>query len=189
MTETLDLLLTPAGHWRVVWAEGHSSTAATKRLEEGFNTSRAEGTLALLSWKGALAPAARWLHYCALGFIARLVHAPLLDDGLPAKVPPSGMEEHVLNAPPFQGGEYLNTAVLEEFIDELQDLVRTRMRAHKAGATDYLRGLHPSLHTLGSVTFHLAENPRDPQRPFAFMATYASRLWHGRTWVLVRSLQ
>lgn len=176
MSQTADLVLSPAGHWRVVWAEGHSSTAASKRLEEGFNTSRAEGTLALLSWKGELAPAARWLHHCALSFLARLAHAPALDDGLPATIHPTGVEEQVLTAPPFLGGEYLSTELLEELYNELQDLVRGTMRTHSEGAMHYLRGLHPSLHTLGSVTFHLAENPRDPERPFAFMATYASRL-------------
>src|SRR5262249_19661726 len=31
-------------------------------------------------------------------------------------------------------------------------------------------------HLLGRVTFHLAENKRDPARPFAFLATFTHRL-------------
>lgn len=176
MSQAIDLLLTPTGHWRVVWPEGQSGAKSAEHIEEGFSASSAVGILGLLAWKGELAPAARWLHHCALGLLARLAHAPLMDDGLPSTVHPTDMEQQVLAAPPFHGGEYLNTQLLEELFNELQDHVRTRMRVHAAGAVAYLRGLHPSLHTLGSVTFHLAENPRDPLRPFAFMATYASRL-------------
>jgi hypothetical protein len=31
-------------------------------------------------------------------------------------------------------------------------------------------------HLLGRVTFHLAENKRNPERPFAFLATYTHRI-------------
>ena len=34
----------------------------------------------------------------------------------------------------------------------------------------------PAWRTVGRVTFHLAENKKDPDRPFAFMATYTNRL-------------
>ena len=36
--------------------------------------------------------------------------------------------------------------------------------------------LNPAWQTVGRVTFHLAENKRDPESPFAFLATYATRL-------------
>lgn len=39
-----------------------------------------------------------------------------------------------------------------------------------------MQQLNPDLHQLGKVTFHLAENKRDPERPFAFLATWAHRL-------------
>ncbi len=35
---------------------------------------------------------------------------------------------------------------------------------------------NPLWHEVGRVTFHLAENKRDPERPFAFLATYTHRL-------------
>ncbi len=40
----------------------------------------------------------------------------------------------------------------------------------------WLARIHPALHLLGKVTFHLAENKRAPETPFAFMATYTHRL-------------
>ena len=44
------------------------------------------------------------------------------------------------------------------------------------GPAAFLRSLNPLWHLLGRVTFHLAENKRDPERPFAFLATYTHRL-------------
>ncbi len=43
----------------------------------------------------------------------------------------------------------------------------------------WLKSRDPLWHTVGRVTFHLAENKRDEQRPFAFLATYTHRLSQG----------
>ena len=40
----------------------------------------------------------------------------------------------------------------------------------------YLSDLNPQWRLVGRVTFHLAENKRDPEHPFAFLATYIPRL-------------
>jgi non-specific serine/threonine protein kinase len=42
-----------------------------------------------------------------------------------------------------------------------------------------LQSLNPVWHLLGRVTFHLAENKRNPAHPFAFLATYTHRLGAG----------
>ena len=44
------------------------------------------------------------------------------------------------------------------------------------GLTAYLREKNPLWRLVGRVTFHLAENKRDTQHPFAFLATYTGRL-------------
>ncbi|MFO0964932.1 MAG: hypothetical protein U0793_04990 [Gemmataceae bacterium] len=51
-----------------------------------------------------------------------------------------------------------------------------RARAFPGGAAAWLQSVHPLYHLLGRVTFHLAENKRDPNRPFAFLATFTHRL-------------
>ena len=48
--------------------------------------------------------------------------------------------------------------------------------AHPGGAAAYLREKNPLWRMVGRVTFHLAENKRDDSHPFAFMASYTSRL-------------
>ena len=40
----------------------------------------------------------------------------------------------------------------------------------------FLKGLNPVWNLVGRVYFNLAENPRDPDAPFAFMATYTTHL-------------
>jgi SNF2 family DNA or RNA helicase len=51
-----------------------------------------------------------------------------------------------------------------------------RASRYKAGVESFLQQVNPFWHSLGRVTFHLAENKRDAERPFAFLATYAQRV-------------
>jgi len=82
----------------------------------------------------------------------------------------------VSEAPPMRGLEFLTSEVLRSLWDEL--LVEFLAQAHQTdgGCRQLLLSLNPEAQLLGRVTFHLAENKRDPQRPFAFLATYAHRL-------------
>ena len=82
----------------------------------------------------------------------------------------------VTAAPPLPGLEYLSAAVLRELWFELATEIRERAGRTKGGLASTLATIDPGLHLLGKVTFHLAENRRDEERPFAFLATYAHRL-------------
>jgi len=176
MSTTFEIALMPTGRWRIIQPEAQQRSKATKSIIDAFDRSNAEGVFALLSWKDKLAPSAEWLQHWALDVLARMSHCALEADGLPPVLAAVGMEAHLLSAPPFQGGEYASIELLAEVSDEVQKIVREHMRNHADGAMSYLRELHSSLHTLGDVTFHLAENPRDNKRPFAFMASYTVRL-------------
>ena len=54
--------------------------------------------------------------------------------------------------------------------------MRQEIRQHPGGFQDYLSKKNPNWLCSNRVTFHLAENKRDAEHPFAFLATYASRL-------------
>ena len=82
----------------------------------------------------------------------------------------------VAEAPPMRGLEYLSVEVLGSLWDELRDLAAAEAGKHPAGPAAWLGTVDPVWHLLGRVTFHLAENKRDPEHPFAFMATYTHRL-------------
>ena len=81
-----------------------------------------------------------------------------------------------LSAPPMKGLEYLNADVLADWWMGLDAHARDVMRHHPGGPGAYLREKNAAWRLVGRVTFHLAENKRDPQRPFAFLATYTSKL-------------
>ena len=76
----------------------------------------------------------------------------------------------------MRGLEYLNGSTLAAWWSDLDELVRREVRTSAQSVQEYLRELNPVWRTVGRVTFHLAENKRDPQHPFAFLATYATRL-------------
>ncbi len=85
-------------------------------------------------------------------------------------------DQLILAAPPMRGLEYLNTELFRALWHELRELVVARADQHPQGPAAYLATINPLWHLLGRVTFHLAENKRDSERPFAFLATYTHKL-------------
>ena len=86
------------------------------------------------------------------------------------------LEVWIAEAPPMRGLEYLTSQVLRSLWLELAERLRERASDYEGGLVSLLRTLDPAWQVLGRVTFHLAENKRDPDRPFAFLATYTHRL-------------
>ncbi len=86
------------------------------------------------------------------------------------------LEQLVESAPPMRGLEYLDATVLARHWVELAELVSQKAAECADGPGAFLQHVEPLFHQLGRVTFHLAENKRDPSRPFAFLATYAHRV-------------
>lgn len=82
----------------------------------------------------------------------------------------------VADAPPMRGLEFLTNDLLKSLWNELTAAFLQRAHDTDGGCRGLLLKLNPDAHLLGRVSFHLAENKRDPDRPFAFMATYAHRL-------------
>jgi SNF2-related domain/SNF2 Helicase protein/Helicase conserved C-terminal domain len=90
--------------------------------------------------------------------------------------PTAEFDRAILQAPPMTGLEYLTPDVLANWWHDLDALVRDDIAKHPGGAQGYLRERNPQWRFVGRVTFHLAENKRDPRFPFAFLATFANGL-------------
>jgi non-specific serine/threonine protein kinase len=79
------------------------------------------------------------------------------------------------------GAEYLTAAVLEALWDEMAAAFRGERERSRLGTQELLRRWSPAWNLVGRVHFNLAENRKDEEAPFAFLATYTSRLSaHGK---------
>jgi non-specific serine/threonine protein kinase len=79
-------------------------------------------------------------------------------------------------APPMPGGEYLNADVLAALWAKIDTACRTERADAKQTLQEFLKERNPAWHLVGRVHFNLAENRSDEEAPFAFIATYTTRL-------------
>jgi superfamily II DNA or RNA helicase len=178
------LALSPGGHLFVQpdeQAEPKLSPATAARLTDGFAAASARGLemLAAEFLHEPLPPSFAFWRGVAQRFFTALCHNPNQEGGASISIPkPPEAEWSALAeaAPPMKGLEYLSGAVLARLWDELEAHVFAAIAGTSGGAVAYLKSCNPVWHAVGRVTFHLAENKRNPDYPFAFLATYTHRL-------------
>ena len=76
----------------------------------------------------------------------------------------------------MRGGELVTTSMLGELWTDTGVALATEAARFENGVQGYLKKRSPVWHVVGRVCFHLAENKRDAQRPFAFIATYVHKV-------------
>jgi non-specific serine/threonine protein kinase len=74
------------------------------------------------------------------------------------------------------GAEYLTAEVLGALWRELETAFGIELAESKCGIQDFLKRRNPAWNLVGRVHFNLAENRKDLDAPFAFLATYTTRL-------------
>ncbi|MCB9874402.1 MAG: DEAD/DEAH box helicase [Planctomycetaceae bacterium] len=151
------------------------SNRRIKKVAQAFATSQPAGlfTLATEKFDTALAPSLSYWRSFAGRYLTELCHSP---DPNQAATPIPDTEELdsiVRSAPPMQGAEYLNREALENVWVDLDTWVRAEGESFDGGLAEFLKRRASLWHQVGRVCFHLAENRRDPDYPFAFLATYA----------------
>ncbi len=154
---------------------------AEPALTAAFAEGSARGLLALAgrrrgygAWPAALV-FWRELADAYLTALARTPDAPAGQTVAELAPPPELGFSLALRIPAMPGAEYASPDVFAALWRELDALVRAEAPA-AGGLKLWLGRINPALHLLGKVTFHLAENKRSPETPFAFMATYTHRL-------------
>jgi len=182
-----ELTLTPGGRLHPVEGGGDTGAAPDawmKRVVTAFSSSQAEGLFALAATLPEIppAPALSFWRDFASRHLTRLCRAPeSVEERIGPIVPPdeSELAAMVMSAPPMQGGEYLNSEVLFSLWVDLDTWTRQQIVASGKGPTHWLKKHAPIWSRVGRVCFHIAENKRDPDLPFAFLATYAPSLSTG----------
>jgi hypothetical protein len=186
---SIDLALTPAG--RITVARPAARRADTspdaaldayaKKVAKAFASSQAAGLFALATEKpqASLSPSMAFWRDFAARYLTELCHAPEGTEAqLDAHAPPSAADlaTLLLSLPPMQGAEYVTAAALADVWRDLDGWVRNQIATYARGVADFLKQRAPLWHQVGRVSFHLAENRRDPDCPFAFLATYTPGL-------------
>lgn len=105
-----------------------------------------------------------------------------LEDVLQLPPPLTEFHDHLERAPFMRGGEYLSVERLtilwqelsQAFLEELSHDQNHHIASDRVQS--YLATYNPAWNKVGRVCFHLAENKADPHHPFAFLATYTTRL-------------
>jgi hypothetical protein len=182
-----DLILTPSGHLRIQETntrEGTLSGAWLERVRETFTLSQSQGLLALAGARPETVPSPSfsfWKDFAGR-YLTQLCRTPeSLGKHLNPIDPPleSELTVLVLSAPPMPGGEYLTIEVLRDLWTSLDSYARAKIAASPGGLNGWLKEQAPLWQPVGRGCFHLAENSRDPEFPFAFLATYAPSLSKG----------
>ena len=177
-----DLTITPQGHLLVRETPGESrERQPSKAVLDAFRASQARGMLYSASEEP---DAALPLSFDFARSVGRLYLTHLCrtatgepDEPIPGLPPPvADLERAIAQAPPIAGLEYLNLEAVSGWWRGLDQLARAELANHPGGVLGYLRERDPRWRFVGRVTFHLAENKRDPDYPFAFLATYANGL-------------
>ncbi len=179
----VNLCLTPQGQLLAL-AESQASPlppATAQRVHANF----AKGTGAGLLQLGAnevgisLPPIWAWWRNLAARYVTALCATP--EDTPSAQIrvtqPDSAtVQSWLTNLPPMRGAEYLDAALVERLWRLLHEALQAALAAQSQPLQLWLHAQHPAWNQVGRVVFNLAENRKDDEFPFAFMATYTHRL-------------
>ena len=176
--------MTPHGSLRLDQADDDFvlERGLADRLEKSFERGFAHGLLHLgTSEARSVLPASlAWWRDFGMRFIADL--CALGDATGPAGrtelAAPTSSELAALidDAPPMRGGEYLRPDVLAQHWGEIGQALEAELTESGLSLNEFLKARDSRWRLVGRVHFNLAENRRDPECPFAFMATYTSGL-------------
>jgi superfamily II DNA or RNA helicase len=179
------LALTPRGHLLLTAEEGAVPTAPelVDRLERAFARGSGHGLLELGAAEvGTILPAdiGYWRDFAARLVTGVCTHPDIDAHHAPLPAPPSDeLEALAAAAPPMTGAEYITAPVLETLWSEVAAAFRSELAESKASVQAFLQRRNPAWHLVGRVHFNLAENRKDADAPFAFLATYTTQLSTG----------
>lgn len=124
-----------------------------------------------------LPPSWGWWRDFAVRHVTALCAAGEENEGGEAPLPDALTIETILSdAPPMSGAEYLSPDALTALWAETGAAFLRALDASGTSRADFLKSLNPAWNLVGRVHFNLAENRKDPEAPFAFLATYTTRL-------------
>ncbi len=89
---------------------------------------------------------------------------------------PDELANLIRAVPPMPGAELLTSDLLRDIWSDAGAALSAQAKRYSDGVQGYLKARGSVWHVVGRVCFHLAENKRDPEFPFAFIATYVHKI-------------
>jgi superfamily II DNA or RNA helicase len=175
-------VLTPHGSLILRQAEEALGAESNIRLEQAFARGPGHGLLFLGADEvgTALPPGLSYWREFAVRYVTALCALPDIAEGgtkPPVPVRADGeLDKIAAAAPPMTGAEYLTASVLAELWRAIDAAFDAELAAAGLSVQAFLKGRHPAWNLVGRVHFNLAENRKDEIAPFAFLATYTTRL-------------
>jgi non-specific serine/threonine protein kinase len=182
---TLHCGLTPSG--RIDLYSGSSDdgpglpTAVQQRILRAFERGRGHGVLNLGAGELNTELHSTLAYWRDIGktFVARVCGALDPTDAKNPIVPEPDADELAALAqavPPMPGAELVTPSMLNGLWSDVGNALITEAGRLKDGVQGYLNRQNSIWNVVGRVCLHLAENKRDPEFPFAFMATYVHKV-------------
>jgi hypothetical protein len=156
--------------------------ARGSRLERAFGRGAGHGLLQLGAGEvgTGLPPSLAYWRDLGARYVTALCALPGLGEASTKPAVPSPREAELSTlaaaVPPMTGAEYLTSAVLAEIWRLMDAACDQELAEAKLSVQEFLKSRHPAWHLVGRVHFNLAENRRDEEAPFAFLATYTPKL-------------
>jgi hypothetical protein len=156
--------------------------ALAKRLRDAFARGSGHGLLQLGAGEVGtpLPPVLAYWREFGARYVTTLCTLPDAEErGVKVHVPapPEDELKSAASAAPLMiGAEYLTTAVLHALWEDLDAAFGAELSESKGSVQDFLKHRSPAWNLVGRVHFNLAENRKDEEAPFAFLATYTTRL-------------
>src|SRR5207237_1785325 len=160
--------------------EDDLSPAVRQRIAEAFARGTGHGLLqlGLMELTSALTADLAYFRELARSFLTTVCAKPDLEaerERLSVAPPADDLRRLAGAAPPMPGSEYLDAPLLQRLWGELEEALRAELHGYPGTVQAYLHSRSPVWNLVGRVCLHLAENRRDEDHPFAFLATYTSR--------------
>src|SRR5437867_4219341 len=177
-------VFTPHGRLTLGEADGAPTLdpGLARRLQAAFDRGSGHGLLQLGAGEvGVALPLALsyWREFGTL-YVTALCTLPDAEErGSKVHVaapPEEDLESVASGAPLMTGAEYVTAAVLRALWGELDAAFVSELSESGDSVQDFLKRRNPAWNLVGRVHFNLAENRRDEEAPFAFLATYTTRL-------------
>jgi superfamily II DNA or RNA helicase len=155
--------------------------AAEEHVEREFSKDHGRGLLALGLTDDVVrfSPSIEYWRELSARFSHELLVAPeteQLREGARVTLTPAEAAEWAARVPAMVGAEYVDAGLVLVVWEVLHRALVDAVRAYDGPVEQALRRLAPRSTPLEHrVHFHLVENKADPERPFAFLATYATQ--------------